>query len=117
MKQKGIRTIEDFAKLVALEIVAAQGTATDWYTQETAPVTRRMYLAAARRGDFPSFKKGRLVLAKKADVNGWIERTSRPAGARRSSRAQQLAEGDAAPLDPEVAEELEQLGFERKGAA
>lgn len=41
----------------------------------------RAFLNAARRGDFPSFRAGRRVLARRSDVEAWIlsrERCVRP---------------------------------------
>lgn len=63
------------APLVA-EAIAAQTS--DYYDQSTAPVGKRRFLAAARAGEFPSAKRGKLVLAKRIDVDAWIARGARP---------------------------------------
>lgn len=40
--------------------------------QDSAPCDRRMFLEAARRGDFPSYRRHRRVFARVADVNTWM---------------------------------------------
>jgi hypothetical protein len=64
------RLADRIAGRVALDAAA-------FYTQHTAPVGKRAFLEAARRGEFPSSKRGRTVLAKRSDVEAWIERGRR----------------------------------------
>lgn len=49
-------------------------TASDraWYTQRDSPLGRRQFLEAARTGAFPSTKRGKLVLARRDDVDRWL---------------------------------------------
>ncbi len=64
----------DFDELVdaiARKVVELQRTP-DYYTPTDAPIKKRAFLEAARRGDFPSSKLGKLVIAKRADVDAWI---------------------------------------------
>ncbi len=60
--------------MVAERVVArlAVSTTNDFYDQRTSPLGRRRFLEAARRGEFPSTKRGKLVLARRADVDAWI---------------------------------------------
>lgn len=44
----------------------------EYYDQRSNPLGRRRFLEAARRGAFPSTKRGKLVLARRADVDAWI---------------------------------------------
>jgi hypothetical protein len=72
---------EALADLVAdklAERLAARALdAAPFYDADTAPVKRRQFLEAARRGDFPSFKRGKRVLARREDVDRWIESGAR----------------------------------------
>lgn len=54
----------------------------EFYSQHDSPLGKRRFLEAARAGAFPSSKRGKLVLAKRADVDAWIaaaERDVKPA--------------------------------------
>lgn len=54
----------------------------EFYNQNTSPLGKRRYLEAARRGAFPSFKNGKLVLARREDVDGWIASRRHPSNQR-----------------------------------
>lgn len=66
--------LEQAIELVAERVVARLGVTPthDYYDQHSSPVGRRRFLEAARRGAFPSTKRGKLVLARRADVDTWI---------------------------------------------
>lgn len=49
-----------------------------YYNAKTAPIPKKAFLAGARRGDFPSFVKGRRVYALREDVHRFIESSPRP---------------------------------------
>lgn len=61
-------------EMVAERVVARLGSTptNEYYDQRTSPLGRRRFLEAARRGAFPSTKQGKLVLARRADVDRWI---------------------------------------------
>ena len=63
-----------FVDMVADRVVARLGAtpANDYYDQRTSPLGRRRFLEAARRGAFPATKRGKLVLARRTDVDAWI---------------------------------------------
>lgn len=42
-------------------------------------ISPRMYLEAARASEFRSTKRGRLIVARRGDVEAWLERRSLPA--------------------------------------
>lgn len=67
------------ARLIADLVTSALRPANDgaFYTQHDAPLKRRIFLAAARRGAFASFCVGRTVFARRADVHAFIERCAR----------------------------------------
>lgn len=67
------------ARLIADLVTSALRPANDvaFYTQHDAPLKRRVYLAAARRGAFASFCVGRTVFARRVDVHAFIERCAR----------------------------------------
>jgi hypothetical protein len=73
--------LRELARLVAEELRAAgAGGAGEFYSPEDNPLgSRRAFLEAARRGDFPSFKPDRRrTLARREDVDRWIASTQRP---------------------------------------
>jgi hypothetical protein len=47
--------------------------ASTWYDQNSAPIGRRAYLDACRRGDVVSRRIGKHVLVRRADLDAWIE--------------------------------------------
>jgi hypothetical protein len=61
------------ADRVATRIATLARVHDDYYTQHSNPLGKRQFLEAARRREFPSFPVGRLVLARRSDVNAWIE--------------------------------------------
>lgn len=55
------------------ELLAARAPETPaYYSQANSPLGKRQYLEAARAGCFLSSKRGKLVLALRADVDAWI---------------------------------------------
>ena len=52
---------------------AANDVGAAYYSSEDAPCGPRAFLRGARDGGFPSFKRGRRVLARRAAVEAWIE--------------------------------------------
>ena len=69
------RFFERLAQRITHSTLTARGS--EYYSASENPLgSRRAFLDAAHRGDFPSYKAGRRVLAKRADVHHWIE--SRP---------------------------------------
>jgi hypothetical protein len=58
-------------------IASRQAAASPYYDTEHNPLGKRRFLEAARRGDFPSFKRGRRVLALRTDVDAWIAKGAR----------------------------------------
>jgi hypothetical protein len=65
------------------------------------------YLEAARRGDFPSHKAQRLVMAKTGDVVAYVERHPHP--------ARSAAANDAEPGASSESRTLARAGFRRVG--
>lgn len=63
-----------FVDMVADRVAARLGAApaNDYYDQRSNPLGKRRFLDAARRGAFPSTKRGKLVLARRTDVDAWI---------------------------------------------
>jgi hypothetical protein len=77
------------------QALAAQITPTpshpEWADKTCNPFgTERAFLEAARRGDFPSFRRARRITARWADVSAAIERSK---GARRRT----ISRSEAAP--------------------
>ncbi|MDB4931663.1 MAG: hypothetical protein JWM10_4147 [Myxococcaceae bacterium] len=56
-----------------------------YYTQHENPLGRRRFLEAARRGAFPSAKQGKLVLARREDVDRWLRSRERPSAESRTA--------------------------------
>jgi hypothetical protein len=83
------------ADLVAERVIARLGEVPqgghEYYDQRLNPLGRRRFLEAARRGAFPSTKQGKLVLARRADVDAWIASSKRDTQVSTAS----TAEGDA----------------------
>jgi hypothetical protein len=84
--EEQIRAIvrDEFERLQR-EHAAERDAAGDFYSSAKPaqlPITKRKFLEHARAGAFPSFKRGKTVLAKRADVDAWIaggERDVKPA--------------------------------------
>jgi hypothetical protein len=83
------------ADLVAERVIARLGEVPqgghEYYDQRLNPLGKRRFLEAARRGAFPSTKQGKLVLARRTDVDAWIASGKRDARVSTAS----TAEGDA----------------------
>jgi hypothetical protein len=69
-----------------------------WYDQQSSPLGKRRFLEAARRGAFPATRKGKLVLALRADVDAWITESTRAAPAANDERGAGRAEEDTDAL-------------------
>lgn len=74
----------EFVKRLAQDIAAQLAASAPRYADAgNNPLgTRRAFLAAGRRGDFPTFRRGREVVALWADVEAFIESRRRPVRAR-----------------------------------
>lgn len=60
---------------------AARDTGSEYYDAKTSPTGPTTFRRAAAAGAFASFKIGRKIVARKADVDAWIAtqaRTSKP---------------------------------------
>ncbi|MEI8255949.1 MAG: hypothetical protein WCJ30_09785 [Deltaproteobacteria bacterium] len=68
-----LSVVDVFAERVAARVLSLVHVHDDYYSQHVNPLGKRPYLEAARRGDFASFSVGKLVLARRIDVNAWIE--------------------------------------------
>lgn len=73
-----------FARILASEVAAelASGRFDANVDQRSSAlaelrISSRVYLAGARAGNFPSSKRGRLVVARRRDVEAWLERRTR----------------------------------------
>lgn len=69
-------------ELERLEQERARANESEFYScgkhgQLPAGLTPRRFLEAARRGEFPSSKRGRVVFARRADVDRWISEGQR----------------------------------------
>lgn len=76
------RIVDAIAQGVARQLVEASPRVEAFCNARNNPLgSVRAFLNAARRGDFPSFRAGRRVLARRSDVEAWIltrERNVRP---------------------------------------
>jgi len=90
--------LDIIAAKVAARIVAHQGASAApppaHYHQDDAPVSKRVFLAAARAGAFPSSKRGKRVFALRADVDAWV------AAGKRVPRASTPAPAENAAVHP-----------------
>jgi hypothetical protein len=96
--------LEGLAEVLAPKIaamLAARGAgepSTRYATAKDNPLgTARAFADAARRGDFPTFKRGRCVAARWADVEAYIE--GRPC-ARKPRQRPPAPPARVVPLDP-----------------
>ena len=72
--------VDALADRIAERIQARLGQRPRYYDAADNPLgSKRSFLDAARRGEFPSFRRGKRVLARREDVDAWLE-----AGERRS---------------------------------
>lgn len=65
------------ADRVLARLVERPRVAHDYYDQRSNPLGKRRFLEAARRGAFPSTRCGRLVLARREDVDRWLASRTR----------------------------------------
>lgn len=72
-------TIAQFflAELRAAAREPEQGDAGGYYDARSSPSGPKTFLRAAKSGAFPSYRVGRRVLARKADVDAWIQSRKR----------------------------------------
>jgi hypothetical protein len=91
--------LEQLADLVAEKVAQRAGNASPKYaTAKQNPLgNERSFLDAARRGDFPSFKRSREVAALWSDVEQWIEQRKRPV--RQKKRPATAADDNRALLE------------------
>ena len=66
---------EELRELVvdAVRSVAAKATPNEWVDARSSGLGRRVFLRLAREGAFPIFKRGRSYVAKRSDVDAYIE--------------------------------------------
>lgn len=62
-----------FAGLLRTRVDATPERGERYYDARSAPMGRRTFLRLARAGAFPTFRAGRRLLARRADVHAWIE--------------------------------------------
>lgn len=74
MDVKGL--LDSFVDLL-VDRLASKLRGRELVDQNNAPCGKRRFLEAARRGEFPSIKKGKLVTATRADVDAWMEASKR----------------------------------------
>ncbi len=77
------------AMAFAEAIVRAVEHQSETLNQHTSPIGKRQYLEAARRGDFPSTKAGKLVIVTREDWDIYMAKH------RNMTRVQETGEGDA----------------------
>jgi hypothetical protein len=75
------------AELRAAAQEPQQADAGGYYDARSSPTGAKTFLRAARSGDFASFRVGRRVLARKADVDAWIQSRKRAPRIREQSDA------------------------------
>lgn len=67
---------------------AANDTGAAYYDAQTSPTGASTFRRAAAKGAFPSFKVGRKLVARRADVHGWMESNARTPKAKAESTAE-----------------------------
>jgi hypothetical protein len=72
--------IEAIIEAVANRVLQHVKAQPDYVDQTNAPIGRREYLRAARCGEFKTWRKGRKVYARRADVVAWVEAEAPPVG-------------------------------------
>ena len=73
--------LDSLAELIAERLASHRGEddPPKYYDAKHNPLSsRRAFLAAARRGEFPSFLVGKQRLALRADVDAWVLAQRRP---------------------------------------
>jgi hypothetical protein len=68
-----------------------------YYSTDNNPLGRRAFRRAAARGDFPAFRVGRKLLARKTDVDAWIQ--SQPPAPRKSRTRKETAPRSLTPAE------------------
>jgi hypothetical protein len=58
----------------AVRAITASGKVDEWVDARTSGLGRRLFQRLAREGAFPVFKRGRSYVAKRSDVDAYIER-------------------------------------------
>lgn len=53
--------------------VASRGSGDEWVDAKTSGLGRRLFLRLARQGAFPVCKRGRAYVARRADVDAYLE--------------------------------------------
>lgn len=81
------------AVVAALEAEPDVG-GSDYVDQRNSPLGKRRFLTAAARGDFPTFKTGKLVLAKRSDFEAWLARSRRIAAPKKAPASPPASGGD-----------------------
>jgi len=62
----------------ALRIVVSAGKYDEWVDARSSGLGRRLFLRLGRQGAFPIFKRGRSFVAKRSDLDAYIERQRVP---------------------------------------
>jgi hypothetical protein len=73
--------IEAIIEAVANRVLQHVKAQPEYVDQSCAPIGRREYLRAARGGEFKTWRKGRKVYARRADVVAWVESETHSVGA------------------------------------
>ncbi|UQA61829.1 hypothetical protein [Polyangium aurulentum] len=79
---------------------AANDTSERYYDARSSPMGRRAFLRLAREQAFPTFKAGKRLVARRADVHAWIE-AQEGARARAPRKAPEAPPLDMNALSPE----------------
>lgn len=76
--------LRPFIQVLAIELAAEMARArVDFEIDQRSPalaelrISSRMFREAARRGDFPSSRRGRLIVARRRHVEAWLENRSK----------------------------------------
>lgn len=98
-----LATLLDYMKGAIREAVEGnlgQDASGAYYDAKSAPMGPTSFLRLAREGAFPACKVGRRVLARKADVDAWLEARASEQSARRGARETSADPG--APITPDA---------------
>jgi len=69
--------IEELRGLIAEAVrtaIAPQGAPEVWVDARSSGLGRRLFLRLARDGAFPTYKRGKAYVARRADIDAYIER-------------------------------------------
>lgn len=69
-----------YKALAELHEKLAKTEGSDWVDQSTSPLGRRRHCALVRSGVIPGRKHGRRFLARREDIEAFIEREGQPPG-------------------------------------